>query len=99
MGFWTWLACIDTIHYPMYYIPVSLGANCVVVIQEYLPSSLEEKQVSILTSIILSNLFHLLALVPLYFLTRRLFPLNPSLATVTCILHSFSPAGAFLLSG
>jgi GPI mannosyltransferase 2 len=99
MGFWTWLACINTIHYSMYYIPTSLGANCVVVIQEYLPTSLEEKQVSILTSIILSNLFHLLALIPLYFLTRRLFPLNPSLTTVACVLHSFSPAGAFLLSG
>jgi phosphatidylinositol glycan class V len=28
-----------------------------------------------------------------------MFPLKPSIATVTCILHAFSPAGVFLLSG
>jgi len=44
-------------------------------------------------------MYHLLALIPLYYLTRRLFPLQRSLATVTCILHAFSPAGAFLLAG
>ena len=54
---------------------------------------------SILTSIVLSNAFHFLALIPLYSLTRRLLPLTPSLAAITCILHAFSPAGPFLLSG
>ena len=47
----------------------------------------------------MSNYFHLLALIPLYYLTTRLYPLKPSLATVTCILHAFSPAGVFLVSG
>jgi GPI mannosyltransferase 2 len=69
------------------------------VLKEYLPPSLEEKQLYILTSIILSNTFHLLALIPLFYLTRRIFPLKPSLATVTCVLHAFSPAGVFLLAG
>lgn len=32
-------------------------------------------------------------------MTKRLFPLQPSLPTITCILHSFSPAGVFLLAG
>lgn len=68
-------------------------------LQPYLPSYLESKQVSIITSIILSNLFHLLALIPLYALTRRLFPLKQPLATITCVLHAFTPAGVFLLSG
>lgn len=68
-------------------------------LQQYLPSSLEDRQRVILTSIILSNTFHLLALIPLFYLTRRIFPLTPSLATVTCVLHAFSPAGVFLLAG
>src|SRR5436305_1924058 len=37
--------------------------------------------------------------IPLYHLPKRLFPLKSSIATVTCILHAFSPAGIFLLSG
>jgi len=70
-----------------------------IVLRPYLPTHLNSKQCTILTSIVLSNTFHLFALIPLYSVTRRLFPLKPSLATVTCILHSFTPAGAFLLSG
>jgi phosphatidylinositol glycan class V len=68
------------------------------VLQPHLPPDLELQQVLVLTAVILSNLLHLLALIPLYSLTRR-FYLNQSLARVTCILHAFSPAGAFLLSG
>lgn len=64
-----------------------------------MPLSFEPKQVTVLTSIVLSNAFHLLALIPLFYLIRQLFPLKPSLATVTCVLHAFSPASAFLLSG
>ena len=52
-----------------------------------------------LTAIILSNCFHLLAQIPLYHLTRRLYPVNRSIAITTCILHSFTPAGVFLSSG
>jgi GPI mannosyltransferase 2 len=69
------------------------------VVREFLPTSLKEKQITILTSVILSNTCHLLALIPLYHLTRRIFPLQRSLPTVTCILHALSPAGAFLLAG
>ena len=67
-------------------------------LQPHLPPDLELQQVLVLTAVILSNLLHLLALIPLYSLTRR-FYLNQSLARITCILHAFSPAGAFLLSG
>jgi GPI mannosyltransferase 2 len=68
-------------------------------LQPYLPTLLEPTQLTLLTSIVLSNLFHLFALFPLYSLCRQLFPLNRPLAITTCILHSFSPAGAFLLAG
>jgi GPI mannosyltransferase 2 len=59
---------------------------------------LEPTQLLIVAAVILSNLLHLLALVPLYSLTKRLY-LNRSLAIITCILHAFSPAGAFLFAG
>jgi GPI mannosyltransferase 2 len=85
---------------------IRVGAPCKsicyranIVLRPYLSPSLDANQLLILTSIILSNVFHLLALIPLYYLTRRLFPLKPSLATITCIIHAFSPAGVFLLSG
>ena len=68
-------------------------------LKEYLPPTLEETQLYILSSVILSTTFHLLGLIPLFYLTRRIFPLKPSLATVTCVLHTFSPAGVFLLAG
>jgi phosphatidylinositol glycan class V len=68
------------------------------VLKPYLPPELDPGQLLVLTSIILSNCLHLLALIPLYSLTKR-FYLSRSLARITCILHAFSPAGAFLLSG
>ena len=69
-----------------------------VVVENYF-DDLEETQITLLTSIFLSNGFHLLSLIPLYYLTKRLFPLDPRIPVLSCILHSFSSAGIFLLSG
>jgi GPI mannosyltransferase 2 len=68
-------------------------------LNNYLPTTLDLYQRYVLTAVILSNVFHFLAQIPLYHLTRRMYPLNRSIAITTCILHSFTPAGVFLLSG
>ena len=90
------MAYINTLHYTLY-IP---STSCLTLdLTSYMPTMLDGNQRYVLTAIILSNIFHLLAQIPLYHLTRRLFPFNRSIAITTCILHSFTPAGVFLLSG
>ncbi|KAK8184117.1 GPI mannosyltransferase 2 [Phyllosticta citribraziliensis] len=61
-----------------------------------LPLSAEPLAANVWAATIIANASHLLSVLALYHLMRRLFPTSPNIPFLTAALHVLSPAGLFL---